>query len=52
MFKEETTFSAVDHPAIPDNCPECGGQDAEKEVVGETEFMLICDSCGGMVSNE
>lgn len=51
MYPEETTFSSVDHPSIPDSCPSCGGDEAEKEVLGETEFMLTCSSCGEMVSN-
>jgi len=51
MYTEETTFGSVDHLSIPDSCPECGESVAEKEVLGETEFVVTCVSCGEMVFN-
>lgn len=51
MFSEQTTFSSIDHPSIPDSCPGCGGDDATKEVTGDTSFTVTCDACGEWVSN-
>lgn len=51
MFTEDTTFSSIDHPDIPDSCPNCGEDDAEKEVTGDTSFTVTCLNCQEWVSN-